>query len=308
MRINKGTILIVFLLLALFSHGASAQTVDELRKFAEVQRALAGDPNQWASRRTDANNFFYPILTDPKQISDAEKAQRTQPVLNSNPLAQNDKDYIRYFEALYDEESDEGAFYREQAGTPDLLSGNIKLRTDAETELGKIKSMYEQITTRVAQYAEPSGDKPSSCLIENMGECRHMATILQESMEEYGINSELVVAPGHAWVRVTLSDPRYAGITFDLDPTWYAQPIPLAPRDGTPMSPSWEKLMTAILPSPTPTITPTPSITLTPTITETPTLTPTISITLEPTAPAAYPTSTSGGSSSECSGGGVCSR
>lgn len=299
-------ILIVFLLFILFAGRAIAQTPAEIENFRRVQQALAGDPNQWASRRTDANNFFYPKLTDPMQIRDDEKAQRIQPILNSNPLAQNDKDYIRYFEALYDEDSDEGAFYREQAGTPDLLSGNIKLRTDADTELGKIKSIYEQITTRVARYAEPSGDKPSSCLLENMGECRHMATILQESMEEYGITSELVVAPGHAWVRVTLSDPQYAGITFDLDPTWYAQPIPLAPRDGTPMSPEWEKLMTAILPTPTATITLTPAITSTPTITLTPT--PAVLHTPEPTAPVVQPTTNSGGGSSECSGGGVCSR
>ncbi len=305
---NKLKILIIILLLAVFSNSALAQTPDEVMKFAEIQRALAGDPNQWASRRvTDVNKHFYPVLTNPRQIFEAERAQRLNAVINSNPASQADKDYIRYFEALYDEESEEGKFYREEAGT-ELLSGNYKLQSNAGTELGRIKDIYEQITSRVARYAEPSGDKPSSCLLENVGMCRHMAIILQESMEEYGINSELVVSPEHAWVRVRLSDPRYAGTTFDLDPTWYAHPIPLAPRDGNPMSAAWEKLMVAILPTPTPTISPTPSITPTPTITITPT--PAISITPEPTTPAAKPTTNSGGSSSGCSGGGggVCPR
>lgn len=279
---NKVKILTVFLLLALFSKEVSAQTPDELRKFAEVQQALAGDPDQWRARYTDLNKFFYHAPINPKQVLEAERLQRTDAVLNSNPAAQADKDYIRYYEALYDEESEDGKLLRQQAGGT-LLSGNYKLQSTAGTELGRIKDIYEQITTRVARYAEPSGDKPSSCLLENMGMCRHMAIILQESMEEYGITSELVVSPKHAWVRVTLSDPQYAGTTFDLDPTWYAHPIPLAPRDGTPLSAEWEKLMIAILPTATPTITPTPSISPTPTITLTPT--PTISATPIPTPP-----------------------
>lgn len=306
---NKVKIFILFFFFVVFSNEAFAQTPDEMNKFAEIQRALAGNPSDWNYRETDPNNFFYPTRINPGQVVEMERQDRQNPLLNSNPAAQEDKDFIHYYKALYDEESQEGDVYRQQAGGT-LLSGNYKLQSNAGTELGKIKDIYEQITSTVARYAEPSGDKPSSCLLENTGMCRHMAIILQESMEEYGIVSELVISPKHAWVRVTLSDPRYAGTTFDLDPTWYANPIPLAPRDGSPLSEKWQNLMVAVLPTATPTITPTPSITLTPTITQTPTLTPTISISPEPTASAAHPTTKYGGSSSGCSGGGggVCPR
>ncbi|MBI4130525.1 hypothetical protein HY468_04365 [Candidatus Roizmanbacteria bacterium] len=160
---NKRKILIVVLLLVLFSPRVSAQTPDELRKFAEVQRALAGDPSQWRARRTDPNKFFYPVSRSTRQILEEERVQRLNVVLNSNPAAQADKDYIRYFEALYDEESEDGKLLRQQAGGT-LLSGNYKLQSNAGTELGRIKDIYEQITSTVARYGEPSGDKPSSCL------------------------------------------------------------------------------------------------------------------------------------------------
>ena len=273
----------MLLLLTLFSNDVLAQTADELRKFAEIQQALAGDPGQWRARYTDPNNFFYHAPTNPRKVLEAERLQRTDVVLNSNPAAQADKDFIRYYEALYDEESADGEFLRQQAGGTfaTLLSGNYKLQSNAGTELGRIKDIYEQITSRVARYGRPSGNSPSTCLLENMGMCRHMAIILQESMEEYGITSKLVVSPKHAWVRVTLSDPQYAGTTFDLDPTWYAHTIPLAPRDGTPISPEWEKLMTAILPTDTPTPTLAPTPTLPPTLTPTPSIT----VSPEPTSP-----------------------
>lgn len=58
-----------------------------------------------------------------------------------------------------------------------------------------------------------------------------MAAILQESLEVAGVDSQLMISPTHVWVRVTMSDPQYAGMRFDLDPTWYVTPIALPVRE-----------------------------------------------------------------------------
>ncbi|GEM_PF-3369606 len=278
-------LLVIIIILLLFSyHTVSAQTPNELRRFSEIQQALAGDPSAWRFRGTDPNNNFFPVPEDPKQILARERQVRLGQSVETDPESQASKDRIEVMKLYLDADSWEGSFYRVLAlsGTKtNFFTGNYKLQSSAPSELGKIKDVYEQITSRVARYGPPSKERASSCLIEGVGECRHMASILQESFEDLGITSELVMSVTHVWVRVTLKDPRYAGTTFDLDPTWYAQPIPLAPRSTNPMSQQWKNLMLAILPSATPT--PTPTITPTPTPTLTPSPTPVPSPSTQPT-------------------------
>ncbi|MBI4130404.1 hypothetical protein HY468_03750 [Candidatus Roizmanbacteria bacterium] len=278
---NKLKILVILFLVVFFSQDVLAQTEDELKRFAEIQQALAGDPADWRFRGTDANDFFYPVPEDPAQVLAREIQARNRMSVQPNPTATGDKLKVSMMGDLLDSDSWFGAVYREAAGG-EFFSGNYKLTSNATTELGRIKDIYEQITSRVARFGRPSVDSPATCLLENTGQCRHMATILRESLKDYGIATELVLSPTHVWVRVTLSG-TYAGTTFDLDPTWYAQPIPLAPRDGKPIPQKWQNLMVAIVPSgsPTPTLTPT----ITPTPTNTPTPTPSVSVTPEPTAP-----------------------
>ncbi|MBI4067315.1 hypothetical protein HY407_02935 [Candidatus Gottesmanbacteria bacterium] len=278
---NKLKILVILFLVVFFSREVLAQTPEELKKFAEIQQALAGDPADWRFRNTDPNNFFYPVPEDPAQVLAREIRARNRMSVQPNPSATVDKLKVSMMGDLLDSDSWFGAVYREAAGG-EFFSGNYKLTSTATTELGRIKDVYEQITSRVARFGAPSVDSPATCLLENTGQCRHMATILRESLKDYGITSELVLSPTHVWVRVTLSGP-YAGTTFDLDPTWYAQPIPLAPRDGKPIPQNWQNLMLAIAPTATPTLTPTPSISTTPTPTSTPTPTPSVSVTPEPT-------------------------
>lgn len=279
---NKLKIIIIFLLLLFSFKSVAAQTPDELRKFSEIQQALAGDPSAWRFRGTDPNNNFFPVPEDPKQILARERQVRLGQSVETDPESQASKDRIEVMKLYLDDDSWEGSFYRVLAlsGTKtNFFTGNYKLQSNAPSELGKIKDVYEQITSKVARYGPPSKERASSCLLEGVGECRHMASILQESFEDLGITSELVMSVTHVWVRVTLKDPRYAGTTFDLDPTWYAQPIPLAPRSTNPMSQQWKNLMLAILPTATPT--PTPTVTPTPT--------PSISVTPEP-SPSTRPT------------------
>ena len=285
-KMNKLKIIIIIILLSFSYHSVEAQTPDELRKFSEIQQALARDPSVWRFRGTDPNDNFFPVPEDPKQILARERKARLFQALETDPESEDDKNKIEVMKQYLDADSWEGSFYRVLAlsGTKtNFFTGNYKLQSSAPSELGKIKDIYEQITSKVARYGKPSKERASSCLIEGVGECRHMASILQESLEDLGITSELVMSVTHVWVRVTLQDPRYAGATFDLDPTWYAQPIPLAPRSTNPMSQQWKNLMLAILPSPT--VTPTPTITPTPTPTPTltPSPTPSISITPDPT-------------------------
>ncbi len=311
---NKLKIIIIFLLLIFFSNSAFAQSQDTLQKFAEVQRALAGDPSEWRFRQTtEETNFFYPVPIGPKNVLDIEDSARLRSSVDTDPVDENDISLIKFAKEYLDEESGKGAFWRALGGGKQF-SGNYKLKSDKATELAIIKDIYEQITSRVSRYGVPSDNNPASCLAENTGVCRHMATILQESLEDYGIKSEQIFSPSHTWVRVTLSDPRYAGSlfdTFDLDPTWYAQPIPLPPRNSFYISDAWKKMVLAIAPSgsPTPTpsisVTPTPTMTLTPTPTMTLTPTPTISDTPEPTAQeenSSNPTTPNSSGNSNCEG------
>ena len=280
---NKLRVFIFVLLFFWFSHAAFAQSADTLQDFADIQRALAGDPSEWMFRETtEGTKFFYPAPITPQQVLATEDRARLGPSLDTDPDENGMKD-IEFAKAYFDEESGKGAFWRGLAGGTQF-AGEYKLTSGKETELEIIKDIYEQITSRVVRFGVPSDDSPAACLKENVGMCRHMATILQESLEEYGIKSEQIFSPTHTWVRITLSDPLYKDnlfAQFDLDPTWYAQPIPLPPRNGIFISDAWKKAMLAVVPSGTPTPTPsvsvTPTLTLTPTPTFTPTPTPTIS-------------------------------
>lgn len=305
----KIIILLILLLFLFSSTSAMAQCAETLDEFAEIQKALAGEPSEWRFRQTmPTSGFYYHTLIDPADVLATEDAARLRPnTVDTNPDEEG-QGAIEFFKMYFDEESGKmGSFIRFLAGGTQF-SGNYKLQSDKTTELEIIKDIYEQITKRVARFGVPSNDSPSACLSENTGQCRHMATILQESLEEYGIKSEQIFSPTHTWVRVTLSDPKYANnlfAQFDLDPTWYAQPIPLPPRNGIWISDAWKKAMTACVPSGTPTITPTPSISPTPTPTFTPTPTPSISVTPKPTTPDEDNSNNSGSSNYNNDGDGV---
>lgn len=290
-KVNKFKIAVILLLFPLFSASSIAKCPDNTeQKFTEIQRALAGDPSMWNFRGvTKKTDFFYPVPIGPESVLDIEESARMEPdsSVETKPDNEDDQSFIKLGKLYFDEDSKKGAFLRASAGGTQF-SGNYKLTSDKTTELEIIKDIYEQITSRIARYGIPTDDSPANCLKENTGQCRHMATILQESLEDYGIKSEQIFSTTHTWVRVTLSDPKYAGSiaeTFDLDPTWYAQPIPLPPRTDWLLSDYWKKMVRAI--SNTECLTPTPStsVTPTPTLTPTPTPTPTISVTPEPTAP-----------------------
>ncbi|OGG15192.1 hypothetical protein A2773_04885 [Candidatus Gottesmanbacteria bacterium RIFCSPHIGHO2_01_FULL_39_10] len=302
---NKLKILIFILVFLLFSKTALAQSPDTMKLFAEVQKELAGEASEWRFREVmPTSGFFYHTPISPQDVLATEDNARLHPVVDTDTILMDDdtKFKLQLFKDYYDEDSGDGTVYRAFGGWKQF-SGDYKLKSNATTELGIIRDIYEQITSRVARYAVPSKDNPASCLAENTGVCRHMATILQESLEDYGIKSEQIFSETHTWVRVTLSDPKYAGKlfdTFDLDPTWYAQPIPLPPRTSSYISDSWKKMMMAIVPSGSPTPTLTPTVTPTPTITPTPS--PTISVTQEPTS-LDEGTSNSGNSGSSNSSG-----
>ncbi len=311
---NKLKILIIIFLLLFFSDSALAQSRETLDQFAEIQRTLAGDPSEWNFRRILKDKdpedptgekkletgWYYHVPVDPAKVLDVEDRGRMLNSFDTDPSGTIDRIFLKYAKLYFDEESMKNAVIRDGLNNKSLFAGDYKLKSNKTSELEIIKDIYEQITSRTARYEAPSDESLSGCLAENKGVCRQMATILQESLEDYGIKSEQIFSPTHTWVRVTLSDPRYKDnlfSEFDLDPTWYANPVPLPPRKGFLISEAWKKAMTAqVTQTPTPSI----SVTPTPTFTPTPTLTPTPTPESESdTSPPAYEGSGSGGAWTE---------
>lgn len=234
---------------------------DNQALFGQLQKELAGDPDTWRARSVDKrnNNTFVPVSFTPQQVLDLEESKRTtidpddSDTFDIAPADEETRSNMDVSREIFDADSWTGAFFRtmiaiSSSEQENYFTGEYIVPTTEKTELGKIKSIYNYITKTVTRYGAPAGGESASyCLTEGVGECRHMATVLQESLEKAGVTSSLVLSPNHVWVRVTLTDPEYAGITFDLDPTWYQQPIPLPPRERTPMSADWKKKILAIV-------------------------------------------------------------
>lgn len=250
--------LFILILSGFFFRGNSvfAQEIQNQALFGELQRELAGPPDTWKYRRLDENNnnTLVPVPLTPDQVIDRENRHRL--IIADEILDTDSKEIeanIKRFtlKKLLSEDSNLGGVFRSMANV-DFFGGSAYFRTAETTELAKIRHLYQQVVNRVTRFGMPKGGNTlSACLNTGVGECRHMATLLHGSLKQAGIRSELVNSPTHVWNRITLSDPAYNGLTFDLDPTWYQQPIPLAPRSRTAIPDSWRELMTAITVAPT---------------------------------------------------------
>lgn len=248
------TSIFFFAVNTVFAQGAPQ---DNLALFGKLQEELAGKPKGWQFRVVDENNnnaFVATPYTPEMVLAQEDKARnRPQTFLVEAP------DYstsmkLGITRSITDPNSWAGALFRTMIASGDknenFFNGDYTLSTTETTEVGKIRSIYNQITSTVTRYDTPQGDAAAYCLTQGAGVCRHMATVLNESLKEAGVKSETVQSPTHVWVRVTLSDPEYKGITFDLDPTWYQQPIPLAPRSKSPLTQEWARRMLAIATAP----------------------------------------------------------
>lgn len=102
-------------------------------------------------------------------------------------------------------------------------------------ELDRIRAIYLYVTGTIQNYGVPSGgESMQACLEGGSGMCRHNAGLLDLGLKEACIDSSLVVSIDHIWVQVMLQDQPLRGLRFDLDPTWYEEPIPLIVRQKSP--------------------------------------------------------------------------
>ncbi|MBI4067311.1 hypothetical protein HY407_02915, partial [Candidatus Gottesmanbacteria bacterium] len=259
---KRQLIIILFLsinVLFLPIEGISAQenSKDNPALFGQLQDELAGDPTGWQWRDPDESNdgIFVKYPLTPDQLINREDKARSDPKNDPSPEDPNIKKSNNFDKNIFDADSWKGSFIRTLinigSDQGNFFSGDYTVPTTAESEIGKIKEIYTHITNTVTKYGKPVGGEIASlCLTGGRGECRHMGAVLQESLEEAGVKSELIVSADHVWVRVTLTDPPFDGITFDLDPTWYQQPIPLPPRSNTPISSEWREKILAIVTAP----------------------------------------------------------
>lgn len=274
--------------------------------FMQLQLDLAGDPSIWQDRSSAEDGNVVVGEIKPHWVYFEEEAYHhpDEKVFNTDPEFEHpiDKEIWEEVNEMFDADS---AIGEEKRLSIDRFSprddhffdprGDYIIETTEITEIGKIKSIFTELTSTITRSGVPErGESAAWCLSEGIGVCRHMAPILQESFEEVGIKSTLQRSPTHVWVRVTLTEGKYNGITIDLDPMWYQQPIPLPPRSTIPLSPEWKKLVSKInelelnqTPSVSGTPSPTPSTSVTPTFTPTPTptFTPTPTMEPEPTSP-----------------------
>jgi len=292
--------LLFFLTLLVTSVSYGQDPPDNIDRFVQLQLELAGDPANWQQRVPNQNREIELSQIKPHWVFFEEEAYHDpeSPTFDTEPTDPFDKEIMDLVREVFDADSQIG---EEERLASDRFTpkddhffdpkGDYIVETTETTEVGKIKSIYNQITSTVTRSGVPErGDSAAWCLSEGVGLCRHMSAILQESFEEVGIQSQLITSRTHVWVRVTLTEGQYNGITVDLDPMWYQQPIPLPPRSTKPLAKEWRNLMLAILEvtlSPSPSVSvspsPTPSISVTPTPTLTPTPTPTFTPT--PTLP-----------------------
>ncbi len=255
-----GITLISFIIFFLFVGIAIAQETAEnnLALFAALQRELAGDPSSWQTRdvpdiRVNPTQLFVPTATSPRGVMFIENTART--TTKPNAIDEMDTSSISLSQLLrrwytFDSTSKIGGFIRDMGGNP-YFDGQYILTTHATDDVGKIKDLFAQVVGRITQYDTPqAGNNLNACLREQKGLCRHMAMILNDSLNNAGVKSQLMVSPSHLWIRVTLSKSDYGDITFDLDPTWYQQPIPLPPRERSPISPEWVERMLSTVAAP----------------------------------------------------------
>lgn len=254
---NKRISLFVLAMCTLFLYTTKVfaqETSDNPALWAHIEKELAGDPaghGGWHFRTTKngQSGLFQLSRFTPENVITQENANRsnTSEELNTSPSDEPGQTQIYRNREMLNPKSWKGSFYRYMAGAGDFFDEPYILPTDKTTELQKIRDIYLRITGTVTQYGvPPGGESASNCLKSGIGKCRHMATILHDSLEQADVTSEMMFSPTHTWVRVTLSDPAYAGIVFDLDPTWYQEPIPLPPRSQSPISKQWQDRMLAI--------------------------------------------------------------
>lgn len=255
-------ILFSFFIFFLFVQVAFAQenVENNLALFATLQKELAGDPVNWQTRdvpdpTVNPNRLFIPSSTNPQQIINIEERARTtnDPINKEefNTTSWAPGELLRKWWTFNPRSTSVGKFIRDMGGN-NYFDDSYILTTGSQEEISKIRDLYTQIVGRITQYQPPQQSQNSlnACLREGRGVCRHMAIILHESLKKAGVNSQLMISPSHFWVRVTLSDEAYKGFTFDLDPTWYQQPVPLPPRERSPLSPKWKEMMLAVIATP----------------------------------------------------------
>lgn len=248
-----GAILFGLILIFIVQAGSVfAQITDNDALFAVIQRQLAGDPTTWSIRVPDKknNNVFVAKKRRPQDIMRIEEnARTTSNDFNTSSWYPGEilRRYVLFDPKMANTRALEDVI--RQLTDDRFFQGNYILTTNETSELGKIKDLYDQVVSRITRYEEGrvgNNNTLVSCLRDSAGVCRHMATILEKSLEKAGVTSQQMISPEHHWVRVTLSDPAFEGITFDLDPTWYQQAIPLAPRNNSSMSIEWSNRMLAI--------------------------------------------------------------
>lgn len=248
-----GAVLFGLILIFIVQAGSVfAQITDNDALFAVIQRQLAGDPSTWSIRVPDKknNNVFVAKNRRPQDIMRIEEnARTTSNDFNTSSWYPGEilRRYVLFDPKMANTRALEDVI--RQLTDDRFFEGNYILTTNETSELGKIKDLYDQVVSRITRYEEGRAGNNNtlvSCLRDSAGVCRHMATILEKSLEKAGVTSQQMISPEHHWVRVTLSDPAFEGITFDLDPTWYQQAIPLAPRNNSSMSIEWSNRMLAI--------------------------------------------------------------
>lgn len=110
-----------------------------------------------------------------------------------------------------------------------LLKKIDKASKNVSGELEKTAKIYKVLSEELPERLETNGLQSITKVLERKGgDCNDLAPTYKVVFEHYGIDCKMVygtVNEGHVWLRINLG-----GYTFDLDPTWYSEFVPLEPR------------------------------------------------------------------------------
>jgi hypothetical protein len=208
--------------------------------FALLQRALVNDASSINFRSTNEDNLFVPkVITLEKMFAVEDYSREEGGFLDTS-------DSAVVSEAVMDSSSLLGGLIRTFYPDIDYFEEGPATKAYYDyvdsvknlDEVTQIKRLYSYVTDKVTTYGVPTGGESiETCLTQGVGQCRHMSAALREGLLRLDIENELVTSSpekgdGHAWVRVTLQEEgRFKGMVFDLDPTWYKDPVPIPARD-----------------------------------------------------------------------------
>ncbi len=92
----------------------------------------------------------------------------------------------------------------------------------SEENIGKI---FDYVQKTITPSDKADGYSMAQSLESGLGVCRHLSSVLANTLSDSGYNSSIVFDNTHAWVRVSINNK-----TFDLDPNNYSF-VELPPRE-----------------------------------------------------------------------------